>query len=259
MRRIVLSLLCAAGLLAAAPLSAQLLLNGVLLNGRSRHPVARATIVLVDSAGSEVGRTQTRGDGWFELQAPAPAAYTVRAELAGDVVATGEVRVEGRDPVRVQMYTRSGRVAAAARRDSAVALAPLVVVGAEEQRYLRNAGFYDRQKVGTGVFMTGEQFARLPGARTVDRFEGIRRIFARPSGSSGWVLTQGGGGRRCTVSLWIDGVRMPAEVLNGISPGIVEAVEVYDGHEVPLRFSPVNRGGRAPCGAVVVWLKTPAA
>ncbi|HEX8693962.1 MAG TPA: carboxypeptidase-like regulatory domain-containing protein [Longimicrobium sp.] len=258
---LLLSALASATLLSsAAPLAAQEL-DGMLLDGRTRQPVSRAVVVLLDSAGGQVSRAQTRADGRFRLRAAEPGVYRVRAELAGDLLVTGTVRLPPGETVEVEMLTRTTSLAAAARGDSAIRLDPLEAVAEAQRRYLTNAGFYDRQRVGTGVFLTSEQFMTRPGARIIDRVQGLRQVFARPAGTNGWILYQQGsahrGSRRCIVSLWVDGMQMAANMLNQIRPEDVEAVEVYDGDEVPLRFSPVNRAGIPPCGAVVFWLKAP--
>jgi len=146
-----------------------------------------------------------------------------------------------------------------------VALDPLVAEAAVRRRYLSNAGFYDRQRTTSGIFLTGQQFAERSGARLVDRLGGLRGISIRPAGKNGWNLFQRaapnawGSSTVCMARLWVDGRMAPPRLLTSVRPEDVEGVEVYEANEVPLRFAPVNRDGRPPCGAVVIWLKTPVA
>src|SRR5215213_1226375 len=99
----------------------------------------------------------------------------------------------------------------------------------------------------------------------VDRLVGMRGISVRPAGATGWVIYQrtppgsAGSVPRCATLLWVDGVPRPSTILNTLRPEDVEAVEVYDAVEVPLRFGRTNAGGRPSCGAVVMWLKEPKA
>jgi hypothetical protein len=60
------------------------------------------------------------------------------------------------------------------------------------------------------------------------------------------------------VSLWIDGLQRDPEVLDDLEAEDVEAVEVYNGSEVPPRFVPLARASSgSTCGAVVLWLRAP--
>ena len=59
------------------------------------------------------------------------------------------------------------------------------------------------------------------------------------------------GGRLCVMSLFVDGLRMPADYLNLARVDELAGVEVYKVPvEVPPEFSP---GLRRSCGAVVMW------
>ncbi|HEX8693963.1 MAG TPA: carboxypeptidase-like regulatory domain-containing protein [Longimicrobium sp.] len=262
--------LAAAALLAPAAASAQVV-DGLLLDGRSAEPVSRATVALLDSAGRVAASMETRADGRFRLRAAGAGLYRVRAERQGVRLAEGTVLLRERGTVQIDLRTEAGPLTAAARGDSAIALEPLEATAAVQRRYLTNAGFYDRQRVGTGVFLTGEQFAARSGARTIDALQGLRGIFYRPAGANSYVLLQRRMGGRCRVSIWVDGLPRTEEVLNDIRAEDVEAVEVYDGREIPMRFVPlmepldVHARRLAPrrardgdlCGAVVFWLKRP--
>lgn len=261
MRAIFPAALLSAALLTAAPLRAQVL-DGLLVDPRGGGPVARATVVLLDSAGQAVARVQTRGDGRFVLRAPAAGTYGVRAEREGALLASGFVTLARGATTEVEMRT-AGPVSAAASSGDAVALAPLEAVAAVQRRYLSNAGFYDRQAAGMGVFLTGEQFRARGGARVVDRIQGLRGTYARPNpvntvlSSMSWVIYQNRFGGRCRVGLYIDGMPRDPEALQQVTAANVDALEVYDGGEVPPRFS--RDGGGSRCGAVVIWLKRPTA
>ena len=257
------TILLSAAILSAAPLGAQVL-DGILVDPKAGSPVTRATVVLLDSAGQAVATVQTRGDGRFVLRAPATGTYGVRAERGGALLATGTVALAEGITTQVEMRATEGAVAAAATGARALALEPLEAVGAARRRYLSNVGFYDRQAVNTGIFLTGDQFRARGGARVVDALQGLRGTYARPTpvntalSSMSWVIYQHHFGGRCRAGLYIDGILREPESLQQVKAEDVEAVEVYNATEVPQRFSRIgSTNGR--CGAVVIWLKTPSA
>ena len=73
-RRSVLLLL----LVATAPLHAQSVFAGVLVDPNLRTPLACVDVTLEDSASHEVARTQTSGDGAFQFDAPPAGSYRPR-------------------------------------------------------------------------------------------------------------------------------------------------------------------------------------
>ncbi|HEU4453679.1 MAG TPA: carboxypeptidase-like regulatory domain-containing protein [Longimicrobium sp.] len=251
------TILLSAALLSAAPLPAQVL-DGILVDPKAGGPVTRATVVLLDSAGQAVATVQTRGDGRFLLRAPAGGTYGVRAEREGALLATGTVILAQGITTQVEMRAAEGAVAAAATGERAIALEPLEAVGAARRRFLDNVGYYDRQAVNTGVFLTGDQFRARGGARVVDALQGLRGTFARPNpqnnarSSMGWLIYQHRFGGRCQVLLYIDGIQREADALHTVQARDVEAVEVYSASEVPARFSPQQ--GANKCGAIVIWM-----
>jgi hypothetical protein len=274
--------------------------SGVVYDSTRARGLAEATVFLVgtehiavtDSAGAF--RLENVPDGRYAVSFSHPRADSLILVPTPVEVELKRGRVE---TVALSMGRPRQQVAAAsAASDSAIRLRPLVATAAATQRRLNNAGFYDRQRVGTGAFLTGEQFKRRPGARVLDMLQGLRGIYARPTpqqrwGEGDWTFYQYRFGRRCVALLWVDGMQRPVKELERIDPDDVEAVEVYSGDEVPMRFAVANSemggqsmtdperrnredpaaglqdvavpnavrnaGNGTVCGAVVVWLKTP--
>jgi hypothetical protein len=174
------------------------------------------------------------------------------------LLARGTVMLAEGVTTPVEMRAEAGAVAAASTGERAIALAPLEAVGAARRRFLNNVGFYDRQSVNTGTFLTGDQFRARSGARVVDQIQGLRGVFARPNpqnnarSSMGWLLYQHRFGGRCQVLLYIDGLQREPDSLHQVYAANVEAVEVYSASEVPARFSPQT--GANKCGAIVIWM-----
>ncbi len=246
--------------------------RGVVHDSTRARPLAGATVFLV---GTE-HVTETDSAGAFVLAGVPDGRYSVafshpRADSLVYVPDPVEVELAaGReDSVRLSLGRPRRLAAASAGSDSAIALAPLAVMAEATQRRLTRYGFYDRQRVGSGVFMTTEDFVKRRGARLMDRIQGLRGTYLRPmtltqrqaaaSGNSttNWVFVQYKNGTHCPVPIWINGEQSTVRQLERIPPEDVEAIEVYSGDEVPLRFAQVSRlGVRPPCGAVIVWLRT---
>jgi len=241
--------------------------TGFVRDGASGAVVAGARVYLAGGLVSRAGtafEALTGEDGGFRLEGVPAGRHVVDYEHPMGL-ATVPVEVEvadgGESAVELALSLppeAAGSVAAAsAARDSAIMLAPLAVRAEVSRRRLTAFGFYDRKRVGSGVFLTTEAFVERGGARLIDRIQGLRGTYVRPSGRDGWSMYQHQRGVRCFVTLWINGRQGTLRELDGIRPDEVEAVEVYSGDEVPLRFAAVNRGGgTAPCGSVVIWLKT---
>jgi hypothetical protein len=248
--------------------------TGFVRDSASGAVVAGARVYLAGDLVSRAGtafEALTGEDGGFRLEGVPAGRHVVDYEHPmGLATVPVEVRVNegGESPVELALSLppevagsvagAAGSVAAAAAaRDSAITLAPLVVMAEVTRRRLSAYGFYERKRVSSGAFLTTDDFVKRSGARLIDRIQGLRGTHVRPSGRDGWTMYQNQRGVRCFVTLWINGRPGTLRELEHVQPDNVEAIEVYSGEDVPLRFAAVNRGGgRAPCGSVVIWLKS---
>ncbi|HET7463985.1 MAG TPA: carboxypeptidase-like regulatory domain-containing protein [Longimicrobium sp.] len=158
--------------------------------------------------------------------------------------------------------------------DVDLAVAPVALRGLEAtatptERALRDNGFYDRQQLGIGVFLTGRDIARYPGAPLVSAFRrvpGVRvvrvqqRMTARTGRRSGMDIDEqyavagarGGGSRLCLMDLYIDDVNSDFTMLSQLLASDVVAMEVYRGpSETPGKYRKTANG----CGAIVIWTR----
>jgi Carboxypeptidase regulatory-like domain/TonB-dependent Receptor Plug Domain len=158
--------------------------------------------------------------------------------------------------------------------DVNMAVAPLRLRGLEAtatptERALRDNGFYDRQQMGIGVFLTGRDIARYPGAPVTDAFRrvpGVRvvrvqSLMTRRTGRRSAmdideqyavVGSRGAGSRACVMDLYIDDVNTDFTALSHIPVSDVVAMEVYRGpSEMPGKYRKTANG----CGAIVVWTR----
>jgi hypothetical protein len=205
---------------------------------------------------------------------PAAKAFTVtdstgRFDLAGLPAGTQTIRVAHRDG-RMQEYRavlKSGKT----KRLSiildveAVDLAPIVVQASWADTRWGMAGFYARRRYGFGRFYTAADIAQRNA-------ESLRGLIASAGVSYGCVGAACGSvtfarGRRCLLSVYLNGVPAWPGDEDYIDPRDVAGVEVYrNALSVPFDFSAVR--GRlagsgvfgaafaAPaCGSLVIWMK----
>ena len=132
---------------------------------------------------------------------------------------------------------------------AATELAPIVVEARTIRADKSLAGFYDRRKRGFGRFYTladlDRHAAGSPDALLLESGVQVRCRLGRclPIGFDG--------ARSCVMSLFLDGMRMPADYLSTVRLDELAGVEVYKhALEVPPEFW---SGSRGACGVVVMW------
>jgi protocatechuate 3,4-dioxygenase beta subunit len=233
-------------------------LIGTIIAEGTRAPVVGATVTLVDSTGAAVRAAVTDQAGRFRFEHPdRGAAYAVRAEHVAFAVAEGPVRFERSDQVRIEVLMSS----------RAIELEPIVVT--ERRRgVLADAGFYERQARGMGVFVEVDDARRQRVSNVADMLTGERMIRVVRTGAFGYDVRIVGtervsesGFRDCQPAIYMDGMLMRSageprtgeQVLSDIvSSDMVAAVEVFRrSTEIPPRFS----GAGAACGVVLVWTR----
>lgn len=207
-------------------------------------PLARVQLFPFPVEGDEpVWSGQSDGRGRFRTESIPLGAYQLDVEtlpftsLAHPIVFSEEGIVD----LRVEMVRVDYELEA-------------VVVSARRQTVLERSGFLERQERGIGHFVTRDDiessaalrvsdlFRRIPGARVV---RGSRGGF-----ESARVLLRGG----CAPRFVIDGMMLSGQVVidDLVATTQVEAVEVYHGSNVPIRYA-----GQSGCGVVMVWTRDP--
>lgn len=245
-----LALLAAAGLAAsAAPGAAQeraaerawASLTVRVVDRLSGDPVADAAVTLRPDSGADRSSELTDSGGRTGFFRVPPGRYAIVIERIGYAVLRDSVAVAARAEVRV----------AAELVPAAVRLDPIVVTSTTRRPSIL-AGFHERRELGIGTHVTRGEIEALHLSFITDlfwRIPGVRVVPGR-DGTGGELRMRGG----CRPAIFVDGVRL-ADVGMGLDDlfavGDVEAVEVYRGVEVPVRF------GAGHCGAVVVWTRVP--
>ena len=131
----------------------------------------------------------------------------------------------------------------------AIELAPIVVEAKSLRAERSLAGFYDRRKWGFGRFYTQQDLERRRGLplRSLLSESGV----SMRCGSGYCIPLTSTFGRQCVMSLYLDGLWLPADQLDLVHLDELAAVEVYKrGFDVPEEFQ-FSFG--STCGAALLW------
>lgn len=234
-----------------APLDAQEI-RGRLLDGESGAPVTGAAITLMQGEGEELGRTLTDAAGGFRLAVPGAGYYRMRVTRIGyGAIVTDSVEVGPRETLEVELRALASAVPLEGVEVTAAPAAP------ERSRRLERMGFYNRERMGFGHFMTREQIERRSPPETVELFRqhpGFR-IVPNGAGRGSEVLsTRSTGG--CRPDIYLDGLLLGRDgredPLTYIQWTDIEGIESYSSAlTIPIQY---KRQGRA-CAAILVWTR----
>ena len=247
-------------LAAASEASAQDgVLAGRVIDDSSGTAIGGAEVQLL-AANERVLRTVTASDGGeFSFPIRRRGEYRLRATGRGfREVVTPKLRMNLRDSVGVEVRLRQGTVL----------LAPLVVVARPAGRRHLAPGldnFRHRQQSSVGGrFITREQVLARQPVRLSDVLPQSGVVV---SGSLVYFPRS-----QCSPMIYMDGVAMtrpqqggvlsrgrvpmqgqsPYELINLISPGDVEGIEIYPGRaSTPAEFG----GPGAECGVIAIWTR----
>jgi hypothetical protein len=254
---------CAAAILLAlsgeaAAQSQQGVLAGRVIDDSSGLAIALAEVQLLASDERVLRRVVATADGEFTFPIHRRGEYRLRAVGRGfREVVTPKLAMNLRDSVGVEVRLRQGEVL----------LAPLMVVARPARRHLSPGldNFRHRQESSVGGrFITREQvLARRP----------VRLTDVLPQ--AGVIITSSGvyfSRATCPPMIYMDGVQMTRpqgagffsrgsgrpqgqtahEVINLVSPGDVEGIEIYPGRaSTPAEFG----GPGAECGVIAIWTR----
>ena len=234
-------------------------IHGRVLDDAGGHPVAGATVSLLDTRGRRVARALTDSAGAFYLRVSQADGFEIRAQRVGYRSATSQsLTVTPDDTVRVEMRLAT----------DAVLLAPLTVVAAPQRILMRDhqlAGFeWRREKAAFGRYMGPEEIRRINPFYATDVLQqmpfvqvhgGFNRAVTLPTRGSAMR------GPRCVPNLYVDGypVRLAGDTGLSIDQLVrgssVAAVEVYEHpSSAPIEFPARDD---MFCGVVVIWTRVP--
>jgi len=215
-------------------------LTGIVRSARDGLPIA-SVMVSIQGRGPAPGAfSVTDSVGRFRIVRVPPGTYTLRFSYSGQ---TAEDYQVGLPPGRVMDLSILLDV-------KGVDLDPIVVEGGSQDYALSLAGFYARKGHGLGRFVTRDDIDQRHPANLSQMLTGsgitmrcVRTVCVPVRTSSG---------RRCAVSVYLDGVRVENYNIDMIPPEDVLGLEVYrQGADTPAEFSKFS----ADCGALVIWTK----
>lgn len=202
--------------------------------------IADAEVTLTGSA----LRIQTDQEGRFELAKVPAGPLTVR------------VRRLGFRPDTIDVMVMAGRIVPleVVMGRHQVTIAPVVVRGRTALRGWR-AGFYSRKELGTGYFFTREEIEQRNPGMLSDMFRSVPGAQVMSSRSELIQNRVRFRGAKCAPLVWLDGSPLSAGEfdLDALSPGSIEAMEVYSGSgNAPPQYR-VNSAISSACGTILIW------
>jgi len=218
--------------------------RGVVLDAATRNPIAGTIIQAGLDRGNQQRRTTTDSAGTFFLTLAGPGLYTVVATRIGYLQHHGDtVRVGNSEAVGLRIELDR----------NVIPLRPMIVT--ERLSWLPD-GFEQRRAAGFGRFLTRTDIENRRGSQTTDLLRGMPGIQLTPvrrGRGSGSTLQMRGTAGLCSPAVWIDGIPLAdgGQSLDQVlSPGVLEAVEVYNAtSNAPIQYRTGN------CGVVLFWTK----
>jgi hypothetical protein len=228
--------------------------NGRLLDGQGRRPILLAVVTLMDTAHVLVDRTYTDDQGRFELAAPRGGSYLVAAARDGyQPKVDGVLDLPAGSTATITFYLQP----LAIRLDSITAQAGSTA----STRYLNAQGFYRRQRLGFGHFVSPEALNRRVVMNVGDLLQGIPGVYVNSDVRGSIVRFRDLSGQQngyCVPRIFVDGAAVSSAGAGGnvviedfVDPVDLDAVEVYTRiAAVPLEF-----GALTNCGVLLFWTR----
>jgi hypothetical protein len=205
---------------------------GRVLDQESGRPIKGATVTLAPTA----QQTETDARGRFEIADVSSGALLLQVQRVGYRPRADTIAAFPGVTVEVELTLAT----------AAIPAEPIAVIARpaslEARGFHRPAGEVGWQANRAAIeavdpFNLERMFERVPGVRVErDRF-----------GSA--VLTSRSR-RRCVFGVFIDGLLAPDFDINSLPPDAVEALEVYQGLNIPPKYS-------HSCGVVLIWMRRP--
>ncbi|HET7228875.1 MAG TPA: carboxypeptidase regulatory-like domain-containing protein [Longimicrobium sp.] len=229
--------------------------------------------VLRDAAGTPLAGATVRMDARPAVTTDARGRFRLGAAAGAHRVIVQHPAIGSRgvevalpaDAVELELRAGAGQALAA----SVQRVVQLAAIGARAQPRragLETLGFYERQKIGIGVFLTdsvlqvnragylSNVLRRVPGIRITNGDPATAPVFALSTRNSTGISQAGG----CLLDVYLDGALVAGMSLGmGASMGLnqyplqnIEAVEVYRG---PSEMPPQYRNSTSTCGVILIW------
>jgi hypothetical protein len=215
-------------------------MTGIVRASADGRPLADVMVSLRGAGPAAGAFNVTDSTGRFRIARLPPGRYTLHLAYAGQSSEEYQVALQPGRTLDVSILLDA----------KAVDLSPIVVEAASTDYALSLAGFYARRDHGFGRFVTRDDIDRRHPANLSNMLAGMG-ITMRCQRTH-CIPVRYAAGRRCAVSVFLDGLRVENYNIDMIPPEDVLGVEVYrQGTDTPAEFSRWS----ADCGAVVIWTK----
>lgn len=240
----------------AGPVSAQVILEGRILDDSSSTPLPNARVVLLNRYSRYVASEVTDPAGRFRFERKGYGVYRVEASAIGYKRAVSP---------HVWMTLESDSTVVEMRLAvNTVLLAPLEIVALKPVRTSPVLEAMEhRRSRGLAVHISREQIKQRQPVNISDMLLEVPGVYAdrRGSGVSGRKLYMaralpGSGGGPCPVQVFVDGLRATRDadalIDDLVEPFDVEAIEVFRGlSSIPAEFLTAD----ARCGVIAIWTR----
>ncbi len=203
-------------------------------------PSVRVEFRLPGEEGAPVWQGLSGSSGTFVTARMIPGEYEVSVAMLGyaDVLSTLRLEEAGDVDLRVELVPE------------ALAVEP-VVVAVRRQSRLETGGFFERQAVGIGHFLTRQDIENRNPWRVADLFYGVPGARVIPA-SVGQPVPNVLLRNNCSPLIVMNGAPLSSrlrldEILH---PSDIEAIEVYHGSSAPIQYSQFTT-----CGTIMVWTR----
>lgn len=204
------------------------------------EPISGALVRLITGAGNEA-RVRTRvtnqQGGFFFSHIPT-GRYLLLVSRLGYVSLRDSVAIPAGEEVRMRLQLSS----------QPLLLQPVVVV-VHNRRSTPGPvpGLAERERRGIGTILTRQKIDDEHAFAVSDILRTVSGVRLAPNQDLGYDIELRGG---CKPAIWVDGAPTSARDLDMLlQPSDLQAVEVYQAGEVPVRFI------RNRCGAVLFWTR----
>jgi hypothetical protein len=235
-----------AALVLVSPLQAQIL-GGRVMDRTSNEPVQDAVVEVLNPAGRRVHQARTDRDGFFVFELRQAGEYRVRtARIGYSTTTSGPVQVEERQSVQVEIKLSTGEVQLEALTVTARSQPP-------RSNFLEREGFYDREKMGFGLFLTSAELNQRHATQTADLFRGLAGVQVTSAGGTRYNVSMSRNSGNCPPRILLDAGPVSGSDLDSfVQPQDIEAIEIYRGpSETPGRWM----ANSSSCGLIVIWTK----
>ena len=221
-------------------------IKGRVVDASTRQPIALVTVRLLRSD-VQVAETTTDSAGRFLISTRQPGRYRLHGSRIGYADATTQY---------IELMSDQSFDAELQMSAQAVKIAPLTLV-ANKSKYLDTKGFYERQALRLGDYLTADQIRRRNSQSLVDVLRTMKGIKIQRMGQRQEVYMTG---TNCLPMIVVDAVTMrwggrqvgTLQPLDDLAnPQHIEGIEVYRGGGAPPEFE----GPNSACGIILIWTR----